>query len=272
MNLPIPKYSLKMHLLEAGYSSHPGRSVSSAHSFKPIRFPANVALIEHPTEGLYLFDTGYSENFREQTQRMPSAVYRWITPVTIDAQSTAAARIKTAGFRISDIRTVIFSHFHADHIGGAKDFIYSNFICDSLSLGQLNQQSPWKQLRHGFIASFLPRDIDSKITDYRTFKKQSLPFQGLEKSYDLFGDQTAYLVPLPGHAYGHIGLLVYVGGRWKFLVADAVWTHAAYRDFHLPSRLAQMIFLDRHEYKKTIRALHYISREKPELDIIPCHC
>ncbi len=268
-----PKHGVKLHLIEAGFTRHPGRSVSSHLSFAPIRFPAHVALIEHPVEGLHLFDTGYSERFKELTQRLPEAIYRWITPVSIDLKSTAAAKMKAVGFQPSDVRSVILSHFHADHIGGAFDFKQARFVCDLPALKALNQFGPWEQLRHGYIRSFLPPTLESQATDFRSLKQVPPPFDGLGEGFDLFGDQTVILIPLPGHAYGHLGLLVHTQeGRWKFLISDAAWTHENYREKHTPSRIAQILFLDRVEYIKTINALHQIFKSQDNLDIIPCHC
>ena len=51
---------------------------------KMITFPSTMALLRHPQDGAILFDTGYAERFFSATASLPYAIYRWITPVTLD--------------------------------------------------------------------------------------------------------------------------------------------------------------------------------------------
>jgi hypothetical protein len=76
---------LRVHILYAGSCSHPEGMVLRGASWKPAVFPALVALLEHPTKGLALFDTGYTARFTEATRTMPNRIYRWLTPMTLGA-------------------------------------------------------------------------------------------------------------------------------------------------------------------------------------------
>ena len=53
--------TLEWRLYEAGYCTHPELATRRGASAKACQFPALVALLRHPVEGLVLFDTGYSE-------------------------------------------------------------------------------------------------------------------------------------------------------------------------------------------------------------------
>ncbi|RMZ76172.1 hypothetical protein DV738_g5140, partial [Chaetothyriales sp. CBS 135597] len=77
-------------------------------------------LIEHPTAGLILFETGCAEDVE----------VKWGAPLTdvfprveyTEAQKLPAA-IKATGNDIKDVKTVIIGHLHLDHAGGLEHFV-----------------------------------------------------------------------------------------------------------------------------------------------------
>lgn len=100
------------------------------------------ALIEHPTEGLILFETGCAEDV--ETVRLsifyPIATYylsththtiqKWGAPATDVFPRTVyreehklPAAIKATGNDIKDVKAVVFGHLHLDHAGGLEHFV-----------------------------------------------------------------------------------------------------------------------------------------------------
>ena len=76
-------------------------------------------LIEHPTEGLILFETGGGNDY-------PTA---WGAPlndifarVEYTPDHELPAQIKKAGHDIKDVKAVIMGHMHLDHAGGLENF------------------------------------------------------------------------------------------------------------------------------------------------------
>ena len=62
LNFPhAPTVSLKF--FQAGYCTHPQGMVLRGAPWRSAKFPATFALIEHPTIGKVLFDTGYTQRF-----------------------------------------------------------------------------------------------------------------------------------------------------------------------------------------------------------------
>jgi hypothetical protein len=55
-------------------------------------------------------------------------------------------------------------------------------------------------------------------------------------------------------------------------VADACWSSRAYQELAPPHGLAQLIFSDRTAYHDTLKKLHQLSQQQPQLRIIPTHC
>ena len=61
----------KLKLYECGYCTHPEKVVLPNGSLKRLKFPATVALLQHPTRGYILFDTGYAARFFQATKKFP---------------------------------------------------------------------------------------------------------------------------------------------------------------------------------------------------------
>ena len=65
--------SLKIH--GSGYCMANANHVIKGEKRKQIRFDATWAVIKHPTEGLIMFDTGYTRRFHTATKNFPNSIY-----------------------------------------------------------------------------------------------------------------------------------------------------------------------------------------------------
>ena len=78
------------------------------------------------------------------------------------------------------------------------------------------------------------------------------------------------LVPLPGHAAGHIGAFVLTDNGWTLLAGDAAWAPANYRELRGPSPLAHLVMSDSHAYYHTLGQLHQLW-QNGVVEIRLCH-
>jgi|GEM_PF-3960431 hypothetical protein len=150
---------VKLTLLSAGYCNgqenhtlRNGRRVSR-------RYPALFALLQHPTEGYILFDTGYARRFYDVTRYFPNRLYNLITPVTITEEETAVSKLSALGIQPQQIRYVIVSHFHADHVAGTKDFPNARFICSETACIFARNTRGLRALSAAYIPELLPDDF-----------------------------------------------------------------------------------------------------------------
>ncbi len=264
---------VKVSFLKAGYCTHPGKIAHSSQSFRALAFPASVAVIEHSKEGIILFDTGYSDKFFKATKSFPESIYRWITPVYLNQGESALEQLKNAGISVNDVRHVVLSHFHADHIGGVSDFTKSKFIYQQESYESIRNLGRISSLRKAFLPSLIPVD----------FLDRSLPvpqnsFQKIDEldifdgGYDLFGDGSIWLVQLPGHAEGHTGLWVRTQEKDYLLAGDACYVKENIIEDHPSSFITRLIFDDFSQYKLTLNQIHRFHKKFPKTQIVPCHC
>jgi len=236
-------------------------------SWRIVRFPAVFFALRHKTEGWVLVDTGYGGSFHEASKHLPHRLYRWATLPKEDGRTTAALR--ASGIEASEIRHVIVTHFHGDHVGGLAEFPQATVHYHAEALESLQRLPAWRQARHAFLPALVPEWLPGRVAQIaaRAFvQSPDLPFG----SYDLFGDESVRLVSLPGHAPGHLGVLFTHGTRRELYAADAFWRRCQIVDGVRPLGMAMAFQWDPCAYQNTVRLLRDLL-QRGDLRITACH-
>ena len=221
-------------------------------SWRWVRFHAVFMAVQHPVHGWVVIDTGYGNRFPEATRRWPYRLYRYATPATMNG--TASATLARAGIDAAQVRHVIITHFHADHVGGLKDFPNAQIHHHADALTPLTKLAPFKQVHSAFLPDLIPADLNERSNAIANDNFKTDPSLGLA-SFDLFGDGLIQLVHLPGHAPGHLGVLFPEAGKPLLYATDAFWCTAQIEDnvgLIPPVRKLQW---DGSAYESTIRKL-----------------
>lgn len=256
-------------LFEAGYCSHCQRITRRSGQLKQAQYPALCALIKHPKQGYILFDTGYSERFHQLTAQFPYSLYRYLTPVQLNY--SLKDQLLAHGVQPHEIKTIVISHFHADHIGGLCDFPQARFICHQDALADISGKRGVKALLQGFLPDLLPEHFADRVICVDASMPLPSILSPFTHGFDLFGDGLLWAIPLPGHARGQIGLFFHADEP-VFLVADSCWHSETIQQLHLPSHLTRLVHHDWHAYVATIHQLHVLAQQQPGMKIIPSHC
>ncbi|MFE5321156.1 MBL fold metallo-hydrolase [Paenibacillus sp. NPDC056579] len=275
--MPTGTSSSKVHtrctVLSGGYCTHKEWVTIQGGSSRTVPFPALFALIEHPRLGPVLFDTGYTERFFQETVRMPYSLYRRMTPVYYTPQDSAAYQLRQRGIEPEDVRIIILSHFHADHIAGLRDFPNAAFVYLQEAYDAVRFRSGWSAVLAGYLPGLLPDDFETRSRPIDESRLAELPPDfPFRRGMDLFGDGSVIAVDVPGHAAGQIGILLSTGSGDIFLCADAVWSSRAFRERRPPHWLAGFIMSSRSEYMKSFDNIVQVHKRYPELQLIPSHC
>lgn len=267
--------SASLELFVAGHCVHPEHVVLRNRVLRPMCFPASFALLRHPERGPILFDTGYSEAFLEATRTFPNRLYRVVTPVTMRAEDTAANQLRAHGVAPEEVALVVVSHFHADHVAGLRDFPRATFVHLGEAWRAVAGLRGLGALRRGFLPALVPDDFVARASPLEAARFTALPSElaPFRRGVDLFGDGSCWVIALPGHAAGQLGLAVRTtGGRTVFLCADAAWASRSIREDRMPHAIARTLFDDWGAYRVTLGELHALHAARPEVSLVPAHC
>jgi hypothetical protein len=181
---------VELRLLEVGHCRHPEWVTMRGGAWSACRFPSLCVLILHPQAGPILYDTGYAERFDEATSPIPERFYRWLTPVTLPPHQHLLAQLRACGVEAADIRLVLISHLHADHVAGLRDLPRARFVALRAEIDSVRGLGRIAGLRRAFLPALLPDDFEARL-DYaddhplRALGSEWAPFN---TGFDLLGD------------------------------------------------------------------------------------
>jgi glyoxylase-like metal-dependent hydrolase (beta-lactamase superfamily II) len=167
--------------------------------------PVNAFVIEH-RDGLCLFDTGQTA-LAARAGHLP----RWhpflrLARFELTRDDEAAAQIHRLGYVPGDVRWVVLSHLHTDHVGGLAAFRRAEVV---VSRTEWQRAGGLRGRLLGYLPQHWPQDLTPRLVD---FDGDAVgPFG---RSHDLAGDGSLVLVPTPGHTPGHLSLLVRGHRAW----------------------------------------------------------
>jgi glyoxylase-like metal-dependent hydrolase (beta-lactamase superfamily II) len=186
--------------------------------------PSVAYVVEHPTLGAVIFDAGLRNGDCDYGLR---PVY-WV-PCQNTAGSDLVSQLKHSGIRPEDIRYIIPSHFHGDHISGLEDLISftdAPVLMTDETLAEI--RSPFG-FSKGIPASMLAADMRVQVIDPHWQKDSDLG-----ESFDLFGDGSLKIFRTSGHTDSHISALIKTRTQPVLLTFDAAHLQANF-DLSVPS-------------------------------------
>lgn len=169
-----------------------------------INVPVPSFLIEHP-KGLVLFDTGSHPKVAEDVGAYWGEMFRGMVKFSKDL--TVDNQIKALGYKLTDVKYVVMSHFHMDHTGGLFMFPHAKLLTMKGEISYAYWPAP--HLRNIFL-------IDD-ILPTRNYN-----WLELSDNFDLFGDGSLVALHTPGHTPGSCSLVVRLPHQEIILAGDVV--------------------------------------------------
>ncbi len=177
----------------------------------------HVLLIETPTSGLVLVDTGLgTADYADLPSRLGGEfVYGYARPKR-DPSLAAIEQLKTMGFHANDVRHIVLTHMDLDHVGGLSDFPQAQVHLHSAELAAAMARQGFKAKRR-----YRPRMWEHR-PNFRTYSEEGEPWFGFEAVRKLQGlPPELLLIPLFGHTLGHCGVAVDGPDGWMLHAGDA---------------------------------------------------
>ncbi len=203
------------------------RMVLARGGLAPIALKVRYGVVIHPTHGPVLVDTGYTDHSLNAPGRgRILGLYARVLDPQLNASEQPDIVLAQLGYTPEDVRYLIVTHFHADHVSGLELFPNARFIADAQAWQAMNGRSGWRNYRHGLFPELLPTDFGNRLMPLDQF--QMVPTMGgLPDGRDIFGDRSLISVPLPGHAEGHFGVLINSDPAPVLYAVDTQWLHSA---------------------------------------------
>jgi N-acyl homoserine lactone hydrolase len=226
-----------------------------------LEVPVPAFLVEHPSAGLILIDTGFhpsvAVNPRQNLGRLMLLVFK---DPQMDPGQAVSAQLRERGLSPGDVRVVIMTHLHTDHASAIAEFPEATFV---VSKPEWEAATDAGQ-RHGYVKRQFDHGFDYRLLDFDGPDASS--FSGFGRSFDLFGDGSVRAVFTPGHTLGHMSVVLRTKGPEVLVAGDAIYLHETLDTGRLPHRVE-----DEHLFRRSLREIAQYRKETPDALIIPGH-
>jgi glyoxylase-like metal-dependent hydrolase (beta-lactamase superfamily II) len=177
----------------------------------PVRMPVAVAVVER-RDGLVLIDAGWSRRTCAFPDDDPGLAYRLLMGLDVKPEDAIASQLLSLGYSPGDVKHVVATHLHLDHIGGVFDFPSAT----------LHAATPeWASLRYGRLRGYVPELASRERVTLHDFDGPGA--LGFAAGHDLFGDGTVLLLDARGHTAGSVAVAVKLAEGWALHAGDAAY-------------------------------------------------
>jgi glyoxylase-like metal-dependent hydrolase (beta-lactamase superfamily II) len=244
-----------------------------------IRIPIVAFLVEHPSAGPILVDTGFQRIVLDGTAAERNRHLGPIGRLTgrnirMRPEQTAVEQLRARGVDPAVIEMVVMTHLHFDHASALCDFPGATVIVTA---------AEWRaaRARGSTLLGYPTAQLDPRPR-YRTIdfsnpaaginragigQTSHAPVEGpFEGTLDLLGDGSLVLASTPGHSSGHMSVIARLRDREALIAGDAIYTMATLREGRRPWRSQ-----DACAFERSVDALRAWDREHPDALIVPGH-
>lgn len=221
-------------------------------------FTMSAVLVKHP-KGDLLIDTGFGQEIDSQFKKMP-LLFRWGT--SYEKKTPAIIQLAKVGYDTKNLRGIILTHVHWDHVSGIADFP---------NIPVLLPADEHQFINSGGAVTAVARSLANVV--YKEYGFEEKPYLGFAKSYDVYGDGSIVIVSAPGHTPGSIIVfLVVPNGRRYAMIGDLVWQREGITEREEKSWLLRTIAdYEPAKVRENILLMAALAVRFPEIIIVPAH-
>lgn len=187
--------------------------------------PIHCWVVAHP-EGVLLVDTGHTARISTPGYHPRWHPYhRFAIRLRVTPDEEVGPQLHALGIDPGDVRWVVLTHLHADHVGG----LHHMRGCEILVAREEHRRARGFSGRlRGYLPHRWPDWFEPRLVDF-----SDGPVGPFDRSHALAREPEIRLVPTPGHTAGHLSVLAREPEQWLMFAGDASYT----QDLMLQQRL-----------------------------------
>lgn len=223
--------------------------------------PCPLFVVNHPTAGVVLIDTGVPPAAAHSARAALGAVGARMYGLRATEDQPLPARLRELGIPHGGIDVVVMTHLHIDHAGALSEIDGARVV---VSETEWRSAHAGKAMMRGYLRRQYDLAHDFRLIDFDASSVNS--FASFGRSFDLFGDGSITLVSTPGHSSGHMSVVLRLADRECLIAGDAVYGRRNLEHGAMP-----LILADEHNYKRSVREIRAYKQMTPSALIIPGH-
>ena len=230
-----------------------------------VKAPITSYAIEH-RDGLVLFDTGLDPALASDSHYISSPIGRFLLKrifrLHVGPEDALDRQLEAINLSAADVRKVVVSHLHFDHIGGIAHVPNAELLVSKDEWHRLDEPNPeqdWILREHIELPGANWQPIDFVPTSDPLLA----PF-GV--CYDCMGDGSMLLLPTPGHTPGSMSMLVQCSELPPLLfVGDLTYELEPLRNDQVPG------IGNAEQLKASFAKVRELMEALPDLVVLPSH-
>jgi N-acyl homoserine lactone hydrolase len=192
---------------------------SRARATRTTNLTNTVAVVVRDNGDVALVDCGWSREACAAPVRTLGRVQATMLGMVVRRGDAIVDQLAQVGVAADRVKTIIATHLHLDHVGGACDFPNAEVVCSDVELSAARVRPA--------AGGYRPADIE--MARMRPVYLGAGPSYGFPASFDLFGDGEVVLLDAHGHTPGLVAVAIRArdasrdGGRCFVHIGDAAY-------------------------------------------------
>lgn len=236
----------------------PGARAGSA------RMTNTVAVGVRDDDSVVLVDAGFSQQTCAGPEGVLGTLRAKVLGMRVREGDAIVEQLRDLGIAPSRVKTIVATHLHLDHLGGACDFPDAEVVVTRPELEAFTRAG--RKLASGYRAEDL-----AGAGRIRPLTLDAGPTYGFPASADLFGDGQVVLLEARGHTAGSTAVAVR-GAQTYVHIGDAVYQRWEYGISPAgPSVQARLLSWDVDEQVRTYGRIRACEADPRRPVVVPSH-